>query len=51
MARADFNGDPDCAITPAFAELAQLERYVADNQVDILHDYLFGIDEQASRTG
>jgi hypothetical protein len=45
MAQAEYNGDPAAAITPAFTSLSQLERYVADNQVDILHDYLFGLDE------
>lgn len=45
MTRADYSGDPSSAITPAFADLDQLERYVTDNQVDILHDYLFGVDE------
>lgn len=35
------------AITPAFDTLEQLERYVDDNQVDILHDYLFGLEQQA----
>ncbi|MBU2886635.1 hypothetical protein KO507_12755 [Gilvimarinus agarilyticus] len=51
MTKADFTGDPDCAITPAFTELEQLERYVADNQVDILHDYLFGLDELTNSAG
>ncbi|WP_339896660.1 hypothetical protein [uncultured Gilvimarinus sp.] len=53
MTRADYSGDPNSAITPAFADLNQLERYVADNQVDILHDYLFGVEElaEASEAG
>lgn len=53
LTRADYSGDPNSAITPAFADLNQLERYVTDNQVDILHDYLFGVDElaEASEAG
>jgi len=45
MTYADYSGDPSSAITPAFSDLEQLERYVLDNQVDILHDYLFGLDQ------
>ncbi|MDO3387373.1 hypothetical protein QWI17_16145 [Gilvimarinus sp. SDUM040013] len=51
LTKADFSGDPDFAITPAFSELEQLEHYVCDNQVDILHDYLFGVDEAANQAG
>lgn len=51
MTKAEFSGDPDCAITPAFADLEHLEHYVRENQVDILHDYLFGIDDLSSQAG
>ncbi|WP_020209845.1 hypothetical protein [Gilvimarinus chinensis] len=51
MVRADYNGDAEGVITPAFAQLEQLERYVCDNQIDILHDYLFGVDELAQQVG
>ncbi|MDO3381049.1 hypothetical protein [Gilvimarinus algae] len=51
MTRADYTGDPDSAITPAFTELEQLERYVCDNQVDILHDYLFGVEDVSGQAG
>ncbi|WP_049723524.1 hypothetical protein [Gilvimarinus polysaccharolyticus] len=44
MTRADYSGDPSSAITPAFTSLDQLERYMAAHQVDILHDYLFDVD-------
>lgn len=39
---ADYGGDPQTAITPAYTELGQLEDHVRKSQVDILHDYLFG---------
>jgi hypothetical protein len=35
----------DAAMTPPFESLLQLDAYVARNQVDILHQYLFGIVE------
>lgn len=42
----DYRLTPTAAISPAFAELGQLEQYVHRHQVDILHDYLFGfVDE------
>lgn len=42
----DYRTTPSAAITPAFANLNQLEDYVTHHQVDILHDYLFGfVDE------
>ena len=42
----DYRLTPTAAISPAFAELEQLETYVHLHQVDILHDYLFGfVDE------
>lgn len=51
MARAEYNGNTEGVITPAFTQLEQLERYVCDNQIDILHDYLFGVDELAQQAG
>ncbi|UTF61647.1 hypothetical protein [Gilvimarinus sp. DA14] len=51
MTRADYAGNTEGVITPAFTQLEQLERYVCDNQIDILHDYLFGVDELAQQTG
>lgn len=32
-------------LTPFFPSLSQLEAFVADNLVDILHDYFFGEQE------
>ncbi len=33
-------------ITPTFSTLGELNEYVGDNMVDILHDYLFGFVEE-----
>lgn len=47
----DYRTTASAAITPAFANLAQLENYVTHHQVDILHDYLFGfVDEDIARS-
>ena len=51
MARGENLDASEAVITPAFSQLELLERYVADNQVDILHEYLFGVDELAARRG
>jgi hypothetical protein len=46
LATQDYRTTPTAAITPTFANMAQLEEYVTHHQVDILHDYLFGfVDE------
>lgn len=34
------------SITPQFSTLAELNDYVGDNMIDILHDYLFGFVEE-----
>ncbi len=34
------------SITPAFSTLADLNEYVGENMIDILHDYLFGFVEE-----
>tara|TARA_B100000446_G_scaffold75853_1_gene71751 strand:+ start:27774 stop:28100 length:327 start_codon:yes stop_codon:yes gene_type:complete len=34
------------SITPHFSTLAELNEYVGDNMIDILHDYLFGFVEE-----
>lgn len=33
-------------ITPVFSTLSELNEYVGNNMVDILHDYLFGFVEE-----
>lgn len=35
------------SITPTFSSLTELNAYVGEHMVDILHDYLFGVDETA----
>lgn len=34
------------AVTPAFPSLQELNQYVGETMVDILHDYLFGLPEE-----
>ncbi|WP_111642434.1 hypothetical protein [Marinimicrobium alkaliphilum] len=41
----DYRADEKAAITPSLASLAELDAYVSQHQVDILHDYLFGYVE------
>lgn len=36
------------SITPTFYSLKELNTYVGEHMVDILHDYLFGVDETAA---
>ncbi|MDQ2076498.1 hypothetical protein [Marinimicrobium sp. ABcell2] len=47
----DYRTTPTAAITPAFANMTQLEDYVTHHQVDILHDYLFGFVDEDIASG
>lgn len=48
----DYRTNPTPAITPICETLDSLEDYVTRHQVDILHDYLFGVtDEEFSFFG
>lgn len=42
--------DQSRAITPAFAQLEQLEQHVHSHMVDILHEYVFGLPEELATT-
>lgn len=45
LSAGDLLSANDAAMTPPFESLSQLDAYVARNQVDILHHYLFGVVE------
>ncbi|MGD8175945.1 hypothetical protein [Marinimicrobium sp. ARAG 43.8] len=51
LATQDYRLTPTAAISPAFAQLDQLEAYVHLHQVDILHNYLFGFVEEDIASG
>ncbi len=49
LVEASYNGDPQTAISPPCGNLERLEEYVRQQQVNILHRYLFG--EAGQQTG
>jgi hypothetical protein len=51
LANCDYLTDGITAMAPPASSLAKLENYVIDNQVDILHDYLFGFGDDTADSG
>lgn len=45
LAADDFSSGTE-TVTPAFASLKELNQYVGEHMIDILHDYLFGATEE-----
>lgn len=45
LTSSDYQTQGIVAMTPCFDSLQKLEAYAIQNQVDILHDHLFGCDE------
>lgn len=48
LGNSDYHSLGIVAMAPPHHSLAELEAYALANQVDILHDYLFGFDEDAA---
>lgn len=48
---SDYQTQGIVAMTPCCTSLQELEVYVIEHQVDILHDYLFGFEDGAANAG